>query len=252
MHRFYLPAERCRGDLLTLEGREAHHALDVLRIRTGERVIILNGSGGEFFCEVIAANRRQLQLAVQEKRDIPPPPCRITLAQALPKGKLFESIVQKATELGVSQIVPLLSERVIVQLDAKDRENKRQKWQAIAMEAVKQCGSPWLPHVSSPLTPQQLVQKANTFECAIVGSLQPGARHPRECFNEFLCKFARAPSSACIWIGPEGDFTLEEVDLIQKSGACPVTLGPLVLRTETAALYCLSILNYEFRFPSNA
>jgi 16S rRNA (uracil1498-N3)-methyltransferase len=172
------------------------------------------------------------------------------LAQALPKGKLFESIVQKATELGVSQIVPLLSERVVAHLEAKDCDNKIQKWQAVAVEAIKQCGSPWLPRVTSPLTPHQLLKQAEGFELALAGSLQPGAEHPRECFRAFQRKYGRMPHSACVWIGPEGDFTAEELGLIQASGARPVSLGPLVLRTETAAIYCLSILNYEFTAPT--
>ena len=250
MHRFYLSPERCQGDLLRLEGREAHHALDVLRVRSRDRVMVLNGSGGEFECEVVGADRHQVQLAIVEKRALAPASCRITLAQALPKGKLFESIVQKATELGVSQIVPLLSERVVAHLDEKEGERKRLKWQAVAVEAIKQSGCPWLPEVSSPSTPQQLAQKATMFEYAIVGSLQPDARHPRDCFQEFYRKQTRVPRSACIWIGPEGDFTSQELALIKESGACPVTLGRLVLRTETAALYCLSILNHDLTCPT--
>jgi 16S rRNA (uracil1498-N3)-methyltransferase len=172
------------------------------------------------------------------------------LVQALPKGKLFESIVQKATELGVSQIVPLLSERVVTHLDAKDCAHKTQKWQAVAVEAIKQCGSSWLPRVMSPVTANQLLKQTEECEFALVGSLQPGAQHPHECFRTFQSKHGRMPRSARIWIGPEGDFTPEELGAIQASGACPVSLGPLVLRTETAAIYCLSILNYELTSPS--
>src|SRR5262249_31593451 len=155
---------------------------------------------GEFLCEVVGANR-EVKLSVQERHTFPPAPCRITLAQALPKGKLFESIVQKATELGVSQIVPLLSEPVVAHLDAKDVQQKRQQWQTGAVGAIKQSGAAWLAQVSSPLTPQQLVEKATVFEYAIVGSLQPDARHPGECFQEFSGKHHTIPRSACIWIG---------------------------------------------------
>src|SRR5262249_49595771 len=123
---------------------------------------------------------------------------------------------------------------------------KTQKWQSVAIEAIKQCGSAWLPRVASPLTPREFASQAKNIECSIVGSLQPKALHPRECFVACRRKQGRIPHSACIWIGPEGDFTPTELEEIQASGACPVTLGPLVLRTETAAIYCLSILNYEF------
>ena len=248
MHRFFLSPEQCHSNLLSLTGREAHHALKVLRLQRGDSVTVLNGAGAEFHCEVATTKREQATLAVVEKRSIPALPFRITLAQALPKGKLFESIVQKATELGVFEIVPLLTERVIAHLDDEDYPHKLRKWQDAAVEAIKQCGSAWLPRIASPITPQQLVKRAPEFELAFVASLQPGAKHPRDLFAAFQSKQGRMPHSACVWIGPEGDFTAEELKLIQTSGARPITLGALVLRTETAALYSLSILNYELSF----
>ena len=248
MHRFYLPPEQCQGDLLTLSGNEAHHALKVLRIQPGARVIILNGAGTQFLCEVAGVKRDQASLSVQERRSIAPRPYQLTLAQALPKGKLFESIVQQATELGATEIVPLLTERVVAHLDRKDQPQKLHKWQAVAIEAIKQCGSAWLPKVTPALAPQQLVKRASEFELGLVGSLQPGAHHPRHHLKAFQSEQGRMPRSVCVWIGPEGDFTAEELKLIRGSGACPITLGPLVLRTETAALYCLSFLNYELTF----
>lgn len=252
MHRFFLSPEQCRGELLTLTGGEAHHALKVLRIQAREKVIVLNGSGGEFLCEVVSGKGNQMTLSILKSRSIPPLPYRITLAQALPKGKLFDSIVQKATELGVFEIVPLLTERVVTHLEEKDHTYKQQKWQTVAVEAIKQCGSAWLPKIAVPATPDQLVKRGLEFELALVGSLQPGAQHPRDFLQAFQSEQGRMPRSACIWIGPEGDFTVQELALIETSGARPISLGPLVLRTETAALYCLSVLNYEFRWSSEA
>src|SRR4051794_5014263 len=109
MHRFFLPPEQCRGDTLTLRDREAHHARHVLRLRQGERVIVLDGAGQELNCEVSGHDHDSLSLRVLERKLIPPLPCAITLLQAIPKGKIIESIIQKATELGASRIVPLLS-----------------------------------------------------------------------------------------------------------------------------------------------
>lgn len=248
MHRFFLNPEQCRGDLLTLTGGEADHALKVLRLQPGEKVIVLNGSGGEFLCKVLSGKGKLVMLSILESRSIPPVPYRITLAQALPKGRLFDSIVQKATELGVFEIVPLVTERVVTHLEDKDQTHKQHKWRSVAVEAIKQCGSAWLPKIAAPATPQQLVKRGPEFELALVGSLQPGAQHPRRFLQAFQSEHERMPRSACIWIGPEGDFTVQELALIESSGARPVTLGPLVLRTETAALYSLSILNYEFTF----
>jgi 16S rRNA (uracil1498-N3)-methyltransferase len=245
MHRFHLSPAECKTGPLTLAGREAHHALHVLRVRPGEQVVILDGAGRELLCRVENFDRDKLQLIVLETKSVPAPPCQITLLQAVPKGKIIESIIQKATELGVTRIVPLLSERVVVDLDEKHAGRKAEKWQQVAVEAIKQCGAAWLPRVELPIAPKEFLARRETFELPLVASLQPGAEHPRNYFRKFEAQHERKPRSACIWIGPEGDFTAEEVGAITSGGAWPITLGRLVLRVETAATYCLSILNYE-------
>ena len=150
MHRFYLPPEECRGGDLRLTGREARHASEVLRARVGDDLTILDGQGGEYLCQVESTARHEAALRLREKKTHPPLPCRVTLAQALPKGKIIESIIQKATELGVAEIVPLLTERVATRLDDDAAEGKGNKWQQVAIEAIKQCGQPWLPKVAAP------------------------------------------------------------------------------------------------------
>jgi len=249
MPRFYLPPEQCLEPTLVLAEEEAHHALHVLRVRRGERLTVLDGVGHEFVCEVKELARHKVSLAVVAKHEVPPPACRITLLQALPKGKLMEAIIQKATELAASRIVPLLSERVIAKLDSRDAQHKTAKWQSIAIESTKQCGSAWLPKVETPLTPQQFLARKEKFDLALLASLQSDARHPREYFRALLGGRDSRPESACIWIGPEGDFSPAESEAIKSVSALPITLGTLVLRTETAAIYCLSILNYELQAP---
>ena len=117
------------------------------------------------------------------------------------------------------------------------------------MEALKQCGSAWLPRVEAPLTPQAFVARGEKFDLALIASLQSDARHPREYFNEFRLERKRPPISVCIWVGPEGDFTQAEVNAVRAAGALPVTLGQLVLRSDTAAIYCLSVIHYELQSP---
>ena len=265
MHRFYLPPKNCAGNSLRLDGREARHALKVLRVKHGELVAVLDGIGNEFLCTVDHCSRDAVTLAVTLKNFTPPPPCRITLLQALPKGKIIESIIQKSVELGAHRIVPVLSGRVVSHLDGESAEHKREKWRQVAIEAIKQCGAAWLPEIEAPATIAEVTgQKSevriesvrhssafslqpSAFELSLVGSLQKERRHPRAVFQEFEAKHGRLPKSAGVWIGPEGDFTPEELKLIQNSGAQPVSLGNLVLRVETAAVYCLSILNYELQ-----
>jgi 16S rRNA (uracil1498-N3)-methyltransferase len=245
MHRFYLPPERCAGAALRLDGREAHHALHALRLKRGELVTVLDGVGNEFMCAVEECGRNIVALSVSLKNFVPAPPCAITLFLAVPKGKIIESIIQKAVELGARRIVPLLTERVVTHLDEDDAEGKRDKWQQVAVEAIKQCGAAWLPKVEVPVTIETFLARKEKFDLSLVGSLQKERRHPREVLREFESKQKRPPQNVGVWIGPEGDFTSAELAAIQGSGAQPVTLGRLVLRVETAAIYCLSILNYE-------
>jgi 16S rRNA (uracil1498-N3)-methyltransferase len=247
MHRFYLPPEHCAGTTLRLDGREAHHALHVLRLKHGELVAVLDGIGNEFMCMVEDSTRNVVTLSVSLKNFVPAPPCSITLLQAVPKGKIIESIIQKSVELGARRIVPILSERVVTQLDGEDVENKRDKWQNVAIEAIKQCGAAWLPKVEAPMTIEHFLARREKFNLSLVGSLQQERRHPREVLREFETKHGPLPQSAGVWVGPEGDFTLDELKAIQNSGAQPISLGRLILRVETAAIYCLSILNYELQ-----
>ncbi len=221
--------------------------MHVLRLCAGDRVSVFDGVGTEFLCQLGPHDRDKVELDIIEKRHLSPLPCQITLLQAVPKGKLFEAIIQKATELGVFRIVPLISERVVVHLDSKDSQSKASKWQQIAIEAMKQCGTPWLPRVEAPITLERFISHEEKFELSLVGSLQRGAKHPRTYIESFATKHGRLPKSAAVWIGPEGDFAPNEIETIQSSGALPITLGRFVLRTETAAIYCLSFLSYELQ-----
>jgi 16S rRNA (uracil1498-N3)-methyltransferase len=247
MHRFYLPPKNCAGNSLRLDAREAHHALRVLRVKYGELVAVLDGVGNEFLCTVENCSRDAVTLSVSLKNFKPPPSCQITLLVAIPKGKIIEGIIQKSVELGAHRIVPILSERVVTQLDGESGEHKREKWEQVAIEAIKQCGAAWLPKIEAPVTIEQLLSRKEKFDLSLVGSLQKERRHPREIFREFEKQNGRLPKTVGVWIGPEGDFTLDELKAIQNSGAQPISLGNLVLRVETAAICCLSVLNYELQ-----
>ncbi len=171
----------------------------------------------------------------------------MTLLQAIPRGKTFDTIVQKAAELGVSRVVPVLSERVVTQLHDDRAEHKIEKWQTAAIEAIKQCGSAWLPRIDVPLAPKAFLGQGEKFDLPLVASLQDDRRHPREWFQKFHAEHQQSPQTVCVWVGPEGDFTPAELNAIKGAGALPISLGRLVLRSETAAVYCLSVLNYELQ-----
>ena len=247
MHRFYLPPGECRATTLRLTDAEARHAARVLRLPPGERVTVLDGAGHELLCEISEVSKREVVLRVVQKKFSAPLPCQITLLQSVPKGKIIESIIQKATELGAHRIVPILSERVATRLDGESATDKGAKWQQVAVEAVKQCGALWLPKVDAPRSPKAFLESSADFNLTLVGSLQTDARHPGEVLREFEATHGARPRSVAVWIGPEGDFSPEELEAIRSAGAKPITLGRLVLRVETAAIYCLSFLNYELQ-----
>lgn len=243
MHRFHLPPAQWSPTALSLPEAEAHHAINVLRLRVGERVVIFDGAGREATAEILdGATKRAVPLKLLHAQKSPELGCRITLGQAIPKGKNMDLILQKATELGAAEIQPLLSERTVARCDdADDAAAKQAKWTQVAIEAAKQCGQNWLPTVGLPRSPKDfLAERARDFDLLLIASLQPDAKHPRVWLREHA-----APKRALVLVGPEGDFTPAEVALAKSAGCRPITLGPIVLRTETAALYCLSVLSYE-------
>jgi 16S rRNA (uracil1498-N3)-methyltransferase len=242
MHRFYISPESWNLDTLTLDEGETHHAVDVLRMNPGDKAVVFNGRGVEATVEVAAITRKSVTLRKLLHAKSPPIGCEITLAQAVPKGKNMDLIVQKAVELGAAAICPLLSERTVIQVEEEDAARKQQKWQGVAIEAAKQCGQNWLPKVHLPRSPKEFFSQPVRHELMLIASLQPGAMHLKKLLAEYAEK---KPKSVLILIGPEGDFTPAEIGLARSHGCRPITLGPIVLRTETAAIYCLSVLSYE-------
>lgn len=244
-HRFYIPAARWNPDHLVLEGEEAHHCLGVMRCREGDRVVVFDGAGAEAEAEIAEAGRDSVRLTAKRVGSTPRPSAPITLGQAVPKGKNMDLIVQKATELGVSRLVPLLSERTVVQLGGEDLERKRQKWQRVAVEACKQCGQNWVPEVAAPTTVGTFVRQA-TDPLRLVAAIGPGSRSLKAILSDVGEDTGDArPTAATVMIGPEGDFTPAEIATTLSHGFVPLSLGPIILRSETAAIYALSILGHE-------
>jgi 16S rRNA (uracil1498-N3)-methyltransferase len=247
MHRFFISPENWNPGTPTLTGSEAHHARDVLRMRVGEKLVLFNGRGHEITAEILDLGGDEIGLRKLHEAETPPLQCRIVLGQAIPKGKNMDFIVQKAVEIGAAEIAPILSDRTIVQVDAESATQKQSKWQQIAIEAAKQCGQNWLPLVRTPRKLSELLTIAaeEPFDLQLIGSLQPGARHLKKILLDYSSEHQHRPRSVLMLVGPEGDFTPAEVALAGRHSCQPITLGPIILRVETAAIYCLSVLSYE-------
>jgi 16S rRNA (uracil1498-N3)-methyltransferase len=247
MHRFYVPPENWDSCAPILSGSEAHHARDVLRVKPGEKVVLFNGRGREITAEIVDLDRDEIALRKLHEADSPPLQCRIVLGQAIPKGKNMDLIVQKAVEIGAAEIAPIISNRTIVQVDSESAGQKQSKWQQIAIEAAKQCGQNWLPRVNSPCQLAEFFSSVSdqSFDLRLIGSLQPDAKYLKHILGDYVSQHQRPPRSVLMLVGPEGDFTPAELSLARRHGCQPITLGPIILRVETAAIYCLSILSYE-------
>ena len=228
MHRFYIAPETWNIDSLTLDEDETHHAIDVLRMSKGDKAVVFNGRGAEATVEVAEITRKSVTLRKLLQSKSPAVGCSITLAQAVPKGKNMDLIVQKAVELGATAIHPLLSERTVIQVEEDNAARKQQKWQAVAIEAAKQCGQNWLPKVHAPRSPKEFFSQPAKFDLMLIASLQPDAMHLKKLLAENPDK---KPKSVLVLVGPEGDFTPAEIGLAKSHGCRPVTLGPIVLRT---------------------
>lgn len=245
MHRFHIPPGTANGAEVLLSPEESHHALRVLRLAPGDAVTLLDGAGVEARGSILAADKRAVRVGVRERIVHPPLPCAVTLLQALPKGRLMDTIVEKATELGAARIVPLLTEHTISRPDDDHAASKLEKWRTTALEAVKQCGNPWLPRIEAPVTFSDFLRRKERFDLALVASLHPGARPLRAVFAEFQGREHRRPTSVAVWVGPEGDFTPPEIAALVNDGVQPITLGRLVLRCDTAAVTTLALVLNE-------
>ena len=243
MHRFYLPPPAFSEDQPLLSPEESHHAAIVLRLEVGQKITVFDGTGFEAPATLLEISRGAVRVAVGQRQKSPALPCAITLAQAVPKGKNMELIVQKAVELGATRIAPIISDRTISRWTAEEAQEKTRKWQSVAIEACKQCGQNVVPEVCLPRPMKEFLEKTPLAELPLIASLQPDARHLKHWLGEI--PGGRRPASVTILVGPEGDFTPAETGAAKSAGYRPVTLGPIILRTETAAIYCLSVLAHE-------
>ncbi len=247
---FCTPASAAPAEFV-LTPEESHHLVVVNRARAGDTVVAFDGRGREWICELASDKKSAALLRIRTALPSKTLPYDITLAQALPKGPGMDAIVRKATEIGAARIVPLESERTQVHLDGDRSDKKVEKWHTAALEAAKQCGNPFVPEVTAVQNATRFIAAAATpapaYDLKLIASLHSGAKSLKPVLAAFRATHGHAPRKVLWLVGPEGDFSPAEMALATSHGFEPITLGPLVLRCETAAIYALSVLSYELQ-----
>jgi 16S rRNA (uracil1498-N3)-methyltransferase len=240
-NRFFIPASNLEGEQVRLTREQSHQVCHVLRLRTGDTVTVLDNSGTEYDVTLMEVSPAQTLGQVTARRPAPgEPKVQLTLFQSLLAREKFEWVLQKATEVGVVQFVPVLTERSL--LRAKQIEpNKLERWHRILQEAAEQSQRGRIPRLDQVVPFRQAVSRMRDFDrCLIAAPFQEVVP-----LDEAL-RGVNGPEAAIgLLIGPEGGFTAEEVTLARADGAIPISLGPRVLRTETAAVVVAALVLYE-------
>ena len=242
MHRFFAPPDRCSASVFTLCESEARHASQVLRLEPGDRVEILDGQGTLIEAEILSSGRKFVEVRVIQRQIQPRPRPGVVLLQSLLKGKALDTLLEKSVELGVEQLVLLDTERCVARVPASEVDRKRTMWTQTLIEAAKQSRNAWLPELLGPISlADALAHSAPTDTTQLwVASLEPGVPP----LGQALKSLSRSTVDRrlAIAIGPEGDFSPGELGQFRAFGAHPVSLGPLILRAETAAIAAAAIL----------
>jgi 16S rRNA (uracil1498-N3)-methyltransferase len=222
------------GHEIILPGTASSHVARVLRLRAGATVVVFDGSGREYEGEIVAIGSARVRVRLGAARHVEnESPLRVSLVQAVSRGERMDFTLQKATELGVAAIVPVISARTVVRLDERQAASRLRHWQAIVVSACEQCGRSVIPPVRAPLALERYLAEPANAALRLVPS--PGAA-------ESLGTLAPQPSAVELLIGPEGGFEEGELAAAVRSGFKPVRLGPRILRTETAGLAAIAAL----------
>jgi 16S rRNA (uracil1498-N3)-methyltransferase len=239
MNRFFV--ERIvpdAGYIILNDSAQLHHLRDVLRIKLQEKVAVFDNLGNEYLALVSEIKTHQVKLEIKEKRPFNDLGIQITVACAIPKKVKMDDIIDKLTQLGVACIIPLQTERVIVKLDKQKKLQRFQRWEKIALSAVKQSQRSKLVVIKPVTDFKELITNAQEFDLKLIPTLEA----ERKTLKNVINQEAKQPKKVIILIGPEGDFTSQEIALAKEAGFLPVSLGKQVLRVDTAAIAVVSFL----------
>lgn len=242
MHKFFIWKENIHGDSCIIEGEDVKHIYKVLRLDSGDKVNINDGEGTEYLGEIEEVNKKEVKVKLIEKVELNNESnLKVHLYQGMPKSAKMDLIVQKCTELGISEITPIITERVVVKSELSEFK-KVDRWNRIALEACKQSKRSLIPVINTPIEFQELQEALNKYDLIVVPYENQKGEGIKYVVNEVKNKEIK---DVAIIIGPEGGFEESEIQSFKDLGAYIVTLGPRILRTETAGFTALSLLMYE-------
>ncbi len=239
MHRFFIPSNQIDGHQVVITGPIAHQIRNVLRMEAGQQIIVLDNQGWEYKVALAHLERGQVIGKIESKRPSPNEPhTQLTLYQSLMKREKFEWVLQKATEIGVSSIVPVISQRTLVQT-ADLKANKQERWQRILTEAAEQSHRGRVPQLLPPLKFSEAITQCPDYQLRLIAYENGGV--------DIKKAVTQSPAfiTIALYIGPEGGYDPSEIQLAQQHGVTPITLGPRILRAETAALAASALILYE-------
>ncbi len=249
MHRCYIQENNWKGKYAFPSKDELHHINHVMRLKIGETVEIFDGKGHEAKAIVVNENGEHdshVFLKIVSDVITAEKILRLTLYQAIPKGKRIDTLIEKCTELGVHEIVPMITERVVVKIsDCKSEQHKTSRWRSIALSAAKQCGRSEITAITEVVSIESVFEKFEKPDLILIASLEDSAVRLQKVIQKIKTD-GHPIDSIGVFIGPEGDFTEKEHDFLVEQGGIPVSFGKLIMRVETASIYATSILAYEF------
>ncbi len=242
MHRFFVDNCSALQDNIIITGSDVNHIKNVLRLKCGEHILISDGSGTDYECSISDMDEDMITARIEDVfKNAAELPVSITLFQGMPKSDKLELIIQKSVELGVKEIIPVITKRSVVKIDDKKAGKKIERYNSIAESAGKQSGRGIIPEVKNFMTFKQAIEYAKKLDMNIIPYEEAkGMEYSRQVIKEI-----KKHKSLGIFIGPEGGFAKEEVEIATSIGAKCITLGNRILRTETAGLATLSIIMFE-------
>lgn len=240
MRRFFIPRDVVQGEQIFITGELAHRISRVVRLSSGDRVVLFNGSGIDMVARLDSVSKNRVSATISSHvTSITEPDLSITLYQGLIKGDKFEWVLQKGTELGISRFVPIICERTIPSVTFTESDPKIKRWRKILVESAEQCGRSVVPILSSPIDFVSACRGLDPDSLAIMPWESAQGCSLRRVIG------ANQGKKTSVFIGPEGGFQTEEVEFAKTCGILPVSLGPRIFRSETAGIVVTAALMYE-------